>query len=81
MDILLSDKDDTPPKMIISSGTVVDNVSVPPSGGCVVAVTVELDGVSDLLDYPGFHQIFFYGDYKKELQGYCKLFGIEPIVV
>ncbi|MFH1743586.1 MAG: hypothetical protein ABIH23_31670, partial [bacterium] len=80
-DILLSDKDDTPPQIIISSGTVADNVSVPPSGGCVVAVTVKLDGVSDLLDYPGFHQIFFYGDYKKELQGYCKLFGIEPVVV
>lgn len=80
-DILLSNQDDVPPQMIISSGTVVGNISIPPSGGCVVSVAVELDGVSDLLDYPGFHQIFFYGDYKKELRAYCKLFGIQPMVV
>ena len=45
--------------MLISTGQVVDNVSVPPAGGCVVSVMVELDGVSSLLDYPGFHQLFF----------------------
>ncbi|UCD29549.1 MAG: hypothetical protein JSV03_03450 [Planctomycetota bacterium] len=80
-DVLLSKKDDVPPSMIISAGTVVNNVSVPPSGGCVVAVTLKLDGVNELLDYPGFHQLFFYGDYKKELREYCQLFGIKPIVV
>ncbi len=77
-DILLN-KDK--PQMIISSGTVVDNVSVPPAGGCVVSVMVEFDGVDDYLAYPGFHQIFFYGDYKQELRDYCQLFDIEPVVV
>ncbi len=72
---------DAAPQMIISSGTVVDNVSVPPAGGCVVSVMVQLDGVEEYLDYPGFHQIFFYGDYKKELRDYCRLYGIEPVVV
>jgi hypothetical protein len=67
--------------MYISSGTVLDNISVPPSGGCVVSVTVKLDGVTDYLDYPGFHQLFFYGDYKKQLKEYCQLFGIEARVV
>jgi hypothetical protein len=67
--------------MYISSGTVLDNVSVPPSGGCVVSVTAKLDGVTDYLDYPGFHQLFFYGDYKKQLRAYCQLFGIEARVV
>jgi hypothetical protein len=67
--------------MYISSGTVLDNVAVPPAGGCVVSVTVKLDGVTDLLDYPGFHQIFFYGDFKRELRDFCQLIGIEARVV
>ena len=80
-DILPSEDPEAPPKMIISAGSVVGNVSVPPAGGCVVSVSLQLDDVSDLLAYPGFHQIFFYGDYKKELHGYCKLHGIEAQVV
>jgi len=78
---VLSRKDKAPPQMIISAGSVIANPSVPPSGGCVVAVGVKLDGVDDYLTYPGFHQIFFYGDYKKQLRAYCKLFGITPRVV
>jgi len=69
------------PPMVISSGTVVENVAVPPSGGCVVSVMVKLDGVTDLLAYPGFHQIFFYGDHKRDLIAYCKLAGIPAQVV
>lgn len=70
-----------PAKMIISAGEVLDNVSVPPAGGCVVSVMVKFDGVTDVLAYPGFHQIFFYGDFKRELVQFCRLFGIEPTVV
>lgn len=77
-DIIL--RDSGPAQMIVSSGTVKENVAVPPAGGCVVSVMVELDGVDDYLTYPGFHQIFFYGDYSKELRNYCKLFDIEPIM-
>ena len=80
-DIIINEKGDKQPEMIISSGVVVDNVAVPPAGGCVVSVMVKFDGVTDYLDYPGFHQIFFYGDYKKELRNYCGLFGIKPIVI
>ena len=80
-DIIIDEKGDKQPEMIISSGVVVDNVAVPPAGGCVVSVMVKLDGVTDYLDYPGFHQIFFYGDYKKELRNYCNLFRIKPIVI
>ncbi len=69
------------PQMIISAGTVVENKSIPPSGGCVVAPMVELDQVTELLDYPGFHQLFFYGDYKKQLKAYCGLWDIEAVVV
>ena len=80
-DILISNKPDARPQMIISAGEVADNIAVPPSGGCVVSVSLKLDGVSDLLSYPGFHQIFFYGDYKKQLEGYCRLYGLDAQVV
>lgn len=68
-------------RLLISTGTVLGNVAVPPAGGCVVSVMVELDGHPELLDYPGFHQIFFYGDFRRELEAYGRLFGIEPVVI
>jgi len=78
---VLPGRGDNPTQMIISAGEVIDNVSVPPAGGCVVSVMVKFDNVSDVLAYPGFHQLFFYGDFKRELAQYCRLFNIEPIVV
>ncbi len=78
---VLSRKDDQEPKLIISTGEVIDNPAVPPAGGCVVAVTLKLDGSPDVLAYPGFHQIFFYGDFKRELVNYCKLASVKPWVV
>ena len=80
-DILLPGEEGPEPRMLISTGTVVDNVSVPPSGGCVVSVMVELDGRPDLLDYPGFHQIFFYGDFKNELAAWCRLYRVRPVAL
>ena len=79
-DVLLA-APDKPNKMLISAGEVIQNVAVPPAGGCVVSVMVKFDGVTDVLAYPGFHQIFFYGDYQRELVAFCRLFGIEPVVV
>jgi hypothetical protein len=77
----LEDPREPRPYMYISTGTVVENISVPPAGGCVVSVALKLDGVSDLLDYPGFHQLFFYGDYKRSLRQFCQLHDIEARVV
>jgi hypothetical protein len=67
--------------LLISTGTVVKNMDVPPSGGCVVSVKVKFDDGHEVLSYPGFHQLFFYGDYKNELEDFCKLFNYKPIVV
>ena len=53
----------------------------PPAGGCVVSVRVKFDGDQDVLDFPGFHQVFFYGDYKRELVEFCQLFGLDAQVV
>jgi len=68
-------------KLLISTGTVLDNIDVPPSGGCVVSVRVKFDGDQPVLSFPGFHQIFFYGDYKQHLVEFCQLFGLESQVV
>ncbi len=70
-----------PTKMLISSGKVLENVSVPPAGGCVVSVMVKFDSPQDVLSFPGFHQLFLYGDFKRELKQFCRLQGIEPVVV
>jgi hypothetical protein len=70
-----------PTKLIVSCGRVLGNVSVPPAGGCVVSVMVEFDNVDDVLTYPGFHQLFFYGDYKQPLVDFCRLYNLEAMVV
>ena len=59
----------------------MENVAVPPAGGCVVSVAAKLDGEPDLLTYPGFHQLFFYGDHKRDLAAYARLTGIEAMLV
>jgi hypothetical protein len=74
-------KDGAVSRILISAGTVIDNVSVPPAGGCVVSVRVKFDGGRDVLDFPGMHQVFFYGDYKRQLREFCKLFSLEEWVV
>jgi hypothetical protein len=77
---VLSNDAAKPTQMIISTGEVRSNRSVPPAGGCVVSVELKLDGVTDCLDYPGFHQLFVLGDFGQQLRAYCQLFGVEPIV-
>jgi hypothetical protein len=80
-DLMLSSETKGKPRMVISTGEVAENVSVPPAGGCVVSVSVQLDGDAEMLEYPGFHQIFFYGNFKRQLRRYCQLYGIEAVVV
>jgi len=69
-----------PTQIIIAAGAVVDNVAVPPAGGCVVSVRVKFDGSTEVLSFPGFHQLFFYGDYKRELVQFCRLANLEAVV-
>ena len=68
-------------QLLFSTGTVVDNLSVPPSGGCVVSVKYKMDSTQEVLSFPGFHQLFFYGDYKKELKDFCQLCNFEAKAV
>jgi len=68
-------------QLLFSTGSVVDNLSVPPSGGCVVSVKYKMDSGQDVLSFPGMHQLFFYGDYKKELKGFCQLYNFDAKIV
>jgi hypothetical protein len=70
-----------PGKMIIGSGTVVGNVDTPPAGGCRTSVEIKVDDVPDVRDVKGFHQLIMYGNYAKELNSFCQLFGIEAIPI
>jgi len=76
-----NEKDNRRTKLLISAGTVLDNIDVPPAGGCVVSVRVKFDGDQEVLSFPGFHQVFFYGDYKRQLVEFCRLFNFEAQVV
>lgn len=78
---VLPGSDGAASRMLISAGTVVENIDVPPSGGCVVSVKVKLDGGHEVLNFPGFHQIFFYGDFAHQLRDFCQLYGIDARVV
>jgi hypothetical protein len=68
-------------QVLISVGTVVDNMDVPPSGGCVVSVKVKFDGSQEVLSFPGFHQLFFYGEYGPQMKDFCQLCNFEAVVV
>ena len=52
-----------------------------PTGGWVVSVKYKMDGGQDVLSFPGFHQLFFYGDYKKELKEFCQHYNFDAKIV
>lgn len=62
---------------LISTGEVLSNIHVPPAGGCVVSVMVKMDGNTPVLSFPGFHQLFFYGDFKQQLVEFCQLYSFN----
>jgi len=67
-------------KMLIYSGKVTGNVSIPPAGGCLTSVIAEVYDIPDVVDVKGFHQIFFYGNHERQLRSYCQMFGIEILM-
>jgi L-fucose isomerase-like protein len=66
-----------PSTLEIATGEVIGQLSVPPHGGCVVSVNVKFDGVERVRDFPGFHQVWFYGDRGDELEEFAQLCGYE----
>jgi len=80
LDVLPGNGKNRKTELLISEGTVIDNISVPPAGGCVVSVRVKFDGDRDVLSFPGFHQLFFYGEFGRELKDFARLYGLTATV-
>jgi len=76
----VSTKKEGQTEICLFTGTVMDNINVPPNGGCVVSVRYKIDGIDTsqaVLSAPGFHQVFFYGDYGREIEDFCKLYNYK----
>ena len=76
------------PRMIVLTGRVEAQIAVPPAGGCVVSPLIKLDGdfvnVLDLYGDRGItrrwgHHVLLYGNWRRELAAFCRLFGMEAI--
>ena len=67
----------SPHELILDTGTVVGNVDTPPAGGCRTSVEIAMDRVEDCRDVLGFHQVVFYGNYRREIRDFCQLYGIK----
>ena len=74
MALYLSEKK---PRMLIYSGKVIDCPPIPQTGGCRTNIEMTINGVEDVCDVKGMHQISFYGNYTKQLQRFCQLYGIN----
>ena len=68
-----------PNSLILDTGTVVGNVDTPPAGGCRTSVEVEMDRVEDARDVLGFHQAFFYGQHRRDVQAFAQMYGIKVV--
>jgi len=66
-------------EMIIDTGKVVSNVDTPPAGGCRTSVELKMDNIEDCRDVRGFHQVVVLGNHRRELEGFCELYGIKHI--
>jgi hypothetical protein len=44
-------------------------------------VRVKFDSARDVLSFPGFHPLFFYGDFKRELRDFAKLYRLKATIV
>ena len=64
-------------RFIVGEATVLENIATPPAGGCRTSVRAALDDVADTRDTKGFHQVFLYGEYERQLRAYMQLYGVE----
>jgi hypothetical protein len=74
-------KFDGPGKMILGTGQVVSNIDTPPCGGCRTSLELRMDNVADSRDCKGFHQLFVLGRHDRLIQAYCRLAGIEVVLI
>ena len=65
-----------PGRMILGHGKVLRNLDTPPCGGCRTSVELSLDAPADTRETKGFHQLFIYGDHRRDFAAYGQMFGI-----
>ena len=68
-----------PDALYLDTGTVVGNVNTPPAGGCRTSVEIQMDDIEDCRDVRGFHQVVFLGNYRREVEAFCQLYGINVV--
>jgi hypothetical protein len=68
-----------PDALYLDTGTVVGNVNTPPAGGCRTSVEIRMDDIEDCRDVQGFHQIVFLGNYRRDVEAFCQLYGINVV--
>ncbi|MBM4040558.1 MAG: hypothetical protein FJ290_18795 [Planctomycetes bacterium] len=70
------------PAMSIVTGAVVDMLDPKRGGSCTQMVRWKPDGSYDVLKHPdvgGHHHLLLFGDWKKELLDFCRLFKITAV--
>ena len=68
-----------PDALYLDTGTVVGNVNTPPAGGCRTSVEIQMDDIEDCRDVRGFHQVVFLGNYRRKVEAFCQLYGINVV--
>jgi hypothetical protein len=72
-----------PKELILDTGTVVGNVDTEHAGGCRTSVEIAMDRMEDVRDKLGAnscrHQIVFYGDFRRDLEAFCQVYGIKVV--
>jgi len=66
-----------PAKMLVYTGTVIGSPPMPPCGGCRTNIEMTINEVDNVCKVKGMHQAIFYGNYSRQLEIFCRLFGIE----
>jgi hypothetical protein len=42
-------------------------------------VEIKMDDIEDCRDVKGFHQVVVLGNHRRELEGFCELYGISHV--
>ena len=64
------------PRLLVYTGSVVRWYPMPPVGGCRTNVAITIDGLDDVCDVKGHHNVLVLGNYGRQLTRFGRLFGI-----
>lgn len=70
-------KFERPDTLTIGTGQVLRNVQSDIGGGCRTAVEIAVDGLEDVRDFQGFHQVVLCGKFDRELASFAELSGLH----